>query len=68
MTTLKKLWLAFFVIAGAIWAGSGSYNDEKLAESRYCMMTNLYKSSNGQSGWPEFKPEIQCLKFNVNQQ
>ena len=54
MSTLKKLWLAFFVLAGAIWAGSGSYEDEKLAESRYCMMTNLYKSSNGESGWPPF--------------
>tara|TARA_R110000824_G_scaffold272436_1_gene460960 strand:+ start:41 stop:235 length:195 start_codon:yes stop_codon:yes gene_type:complete len=60
MSTLKKLWLAFFVLAGAIWAGSGSYNDEKLAEKHYCSMLSLYTTTNGESGWPEFKPEIQC--------
>jgi len=61
VSLLQKLWLAFFFLAGLMWLGNGAYEDEKIAEERYCMMTNLYKSSNGESGWPpSFKPEIQC--------
>tara|TARA_R110000737_G_scaffold175268_1_gene200512 strand:+ start:127 stop:327 length:201 start_codon:yes stop_codon:yes gene_type:complete len=60
MSTLKKLWLAFFFLAGLIWLGNGAYDDEKMAENRYCSMLSLYASTNGAAGWPAFKPEIQC--------
>ena len=60
MTTLKKLWLAFFFLAGLIWLGNGAYEDEKIADKHYCSMLSLYASTNGAAGWPPFKPGIQC--------
>jgi len=60
VSLLKKLWIAFFFLAGLIWLGNGAYDDEKMAENRYCSMLSLYTITNGKSGWPPFNPEIQC--------
>ena len=60
MTTLKKLWLAFFFLAGLIWLGNGAYEDEKIAAESYCSMVSTFEETRGEYGWPPFRPEIKC--------
>lgn len=40
------------------------FEDEKLEQKHYCKMVDLFKSSDGEQGWPDYKSVYgeQCVK------
>ena len=47
--------LAFFLIMGLI--GNEDMKEQERIEKRYCEMVEMYKESNGDTGWPPYKGE-----------
>jgi hypothetical protein len=46
-----------FIICGLLvlaLAGSIDYDEELARDEHYCFMVEMFKQSNGESGWPDF--------------
>jgi len=60
MTTLQKILLVGVVVTAWIWISSDEHNDEIQDQQHYCDMVAVFEESDGESGWPPYKPDIQC--------
>lgn len=47
--------LLCIVAVGMVIVSTIDYQDEVKQQSHYCEMVELYKSSNGENGWPDYK-------------
>lgn len=54
------------ILAGFGWVGKQESDMAAADDRHYCDMTAIYKNSNGNQGWPEFrKGEISCSHKNM---
>lgn len=54
-------WVALIfvgIIALLGFAGAGDELEAQQAEVHYCKMVKLYKSTNGEYGWPDYEEKI----------
>lgn len=47
--------LVCIVAVGMAIVSTMDYQDEVKQQSRYCEMVELFESSNGENGWPDYK-------------
>lgn len=50
--------ISFIALLGM--AGSDDMREEQHQVTEYCQMVELWKSSNGENGWPAYKGEGVC--------
>tara|TARA_R100001244_G_scaffold40663_1_gene36582 strand:- start:295 stop:492 length:198 start_codon:yes stop_codon:yes gene_type:complete len=63
-TLLQKMLLIGVFITAWMWISSENHRDDLLDEQHYCSMTSIHKASNGEYGWPPYRPEINCNNNN----
>lgn len=58
---MEKL-LPILIVVIIVIASTMDYQDEVKQQLHYCEMVKLYKSSNGENGWPDYKNiyETEC--------
>lgn len=47
--------LAAVICLVALAQANGTQSDHEMQQSYYCDMVKLYKDSNGENGWPDYK-------------
>lgn len=63
MTTLGEAVMAagFLFICIAL-VGSGDLQEAKAEQANYCEMVSLFKKTNGEYGWPDYKGTFERCK------
>lgn len=55
MNVLIKLLALAVIFVGYSVVSTADVEDAKVAQRHYCDMVTIYKSSNGEQGWPDYK-------------
>jgi hypothetical protein len=58
---MNIMWLIFGLVSivGVLLIMETDYNDSKTGERYYCEMVEIYKSSDGKYGWPNYR-KLNC--------
>lgn len=61
--SVNPLWFVLILLILFAVVSGMDMKDEMKTEANYCEMVSLYKSSNGQYGWPDYKGNFKtnCL-------
>lgn len=64
MKRITVILLCVSSLAGIATAGTIGASDEQQTTGKYCEMVSLYKSTGGESGWPDYQHnfKFQCSK------
>jgi len=57
---MREVILMFALVAAFIVAAGEDYDEAVSQNADYCEMVQLYKDTQGESGWPAYQGEDQC--------